>query len=280
MADLSIRNHAPAGRLTDKVAIVTGASSGLGRAIAVAYAREGAKVVCADLSERARALVKAETAATTVELCQNEGGKDRAIFFQTDVSSGKDVAALVAKAVETYGRLDVMVNNAGIAPGPVVMHEATEEEFDKLMSINARSVFLGSKYAIAQMLKQAPHSSGDRGWIINMASICGVVGCPGTPTYSASKGAVVQMTRQVAVDYGKHRIHCNALCPGYTQTAILSEIKSQLPRGAAMALGALHPFNGFGHAEDLAGPAVFLASKDAQWITGAVMPVDGGFTAQ
>lgn len=107
-----------------------------------------------------------------------------------------------------------MVNNAGIGPSPGMIHETADESFDTTIRVNARSVFLGCKYATGQMLKQEPHPSGDRGWIINTASILGLVGFPGTASYSASKGAIVQLTRQVAVDYAPHRIHCNALCPG------------------------------------------------------------------
>ncbi|KAF2237569.1 NAD(P)-binding protein [Viridothelium virens] len=280
MATTEISQQAPAGRLADKVAIITGASSGLGRAIALAYSREGAKVVCADLREDARSQIKTETMISTVQLLQKEAGKDRVIFCKTDVSKAEEIEALVEKAVETFGRLDVMVNNAGIAPEPTFMHRATEEQWDLVMNVNARSVFLGCKYAISQMLKQLPHSSGDRGWIVNMSSCAGIVGLPRTPTYSAAKGAVVSMTRQVAVDYARHRIHCNVLCPGYTQTAILADTFSQLPAGSSVALGAMHPFKGLGSAEDIAGPAVFLASKDAQWATGVVMPIDGGYSAQ
>lgn len=147
------------------------------------------------------------------------------------------------------------------------------------MAINARSVFLGSKYAITQMLKQEPHSSGDRGWIINIASVGGLVGIPVSPPYSASKGAVIQTTKQVAIDYAKHRIHCNAICPGYTKTPLLDETFRHLG-DQTESLASLHPFHGLGEVDDIAGPAVFLASADAKWITGVALAVDGGFTAQ
>ncbi|GAM89135.1 hypothetical protein ANO11243_071700 [Dothideomycetidae sp. 11243] len=267
------------GRLAGKVCIVTGSSSGLGRAIALAYAREGADLVCADLRPNALADVEAETVHTTDELIRQQGG--RAVFVKTDVSQSEQMRDLVRRAVEEYGRVDVMVNNAGVSMEntitPSKMHEMPDEVWDKSMAINARSVFLGCKYAAAQMLKQDPHPSGDRGWIINMSSIFGLVGAIYGSTYAASKGAVANLTRSVALDYADSRIHCNAICPGFTETAMFANtIKIHDRAGIA----ARHPFGGTGKPEDIAGVAVFLASDDARWVTGVCMPVDGGFTAQ
>ena len=184
------------GRLSDKVAIVTGSSSGIGRSIALAYVREGAKVICADITPNARHEINHETTATTLEILQKEGGEERSFSVKADVSNGKDMDALVEQAVRHFGRLDMyvgrrgcfsssrrmltafnrMVNNAGIAPPPSMIHETSEEDWNRTMRVNAGSVFLGSKYAIAQMLRQEPHPSGDRGWIINIASVGALVG--------------------------------------------------------------------------------------------------------
>ncbi|KAL6716498.1 hypothetical protein ACLMJK_006065 [Lecanora helva] len=271
-------NAKPAGRLADKVAIVTGSSSGIGRAIALAYVQEGARVVCADISSTARPEIDDETATTTLELLKKEAGSDRAIFCKTDVSKSQEMKNLVGEAVKSFGRLDIMVNNAGIVPPPSMIHETSEESWDRAMEINARSVFLGSKHAITQMLKQEPHPSGHRGWIVNTASIAGVVAVPNSPSYCASKGAIVQTTKQVAIDYGKHNIHSNAICPGYTYTGALEAAAKVVGDGFA-ALANLHPLGGFGKAQDVAQTAVFLASSDAKWVTGVALPVDGGYTA-
>ena len=167
-------------RLAEKVAVITGSSSGLGRAIAIRYAHEGAKVVCSDLGPSARQQVSSETEIDTHDLIVKESGE--AIFVKADAGDASDMQDLIAKAVEHFGRVDVMVNNAGISieskrPGPV--HETAEEDWDLTMRVNAKSVFLGCKYATAQMLKQEPHESGDRGWIINLSSIFGLVASTG-----------------------------------------------------------------------------------------------------
>ncbi|TVY84747.1 putative oxidoreductase [Lachnellula suecica] len=163
-------------RLFNKVAVVTGSSSGIGRAIALLYAKEGAKIVCADLKPSANALVP-EEATHTHDSILAAGGQ--AIFIQTNVSQATDMSALIEKAVEAFGRVDIMVNNAGISlesrdPQPV--HLTSEETWDTTLAVNTKSVFLGCKYATAQMLKQDLHESGDRGWIVNMSSIMGLVG--------------------------------------------------------------------------------------------------------
>ncbi|KAI9811898.1 MAG: hypothetical protein M1827_005249 [Pycnora praestabilis] len=272
-------SHTSYGRLQNKVAIVTGASSGLGRAISLAYSREGAFVVCADLQPTAKSITGDKSDAATHELIQKNGGN--AVFIKTDVGDSSEVQAMVAKAVEEFGRLDIMVNNAGIAfegSSPLPIHETDDLRWDLTMRVNVRSVFLGCKYATAQFLKQSPHESGDRGWIINTASILGMVGLAGAPSYCAAKGAVIQLTRQVAIDYAPHRIHCNALCPGFTKTAMIKPMTDNETSYAQLL--AAHPFRGLGEPEDIAKAAVFLASDDASWITGVPLPVDGGYVAQ
>lgn len=237
-------------------------------------------MICADVKPVARPEVAAERAIHTDALIRQAGG--RATFVQTDVSRAQDVEALVRKAVDEFGRLDVLVNNAGISiearRPPAGIHETPEEVWDVTMAVNAKSVFLGSKYAIAQMLQQDLHPSGHRGWIINMSSIFGLVGGRYNAAYAASKAAVVNLTRQVALDYAKDRIHCNAICPGYTQTAIFADTINNLD--VEDRIQAQHPFGGVGNPEDIVGAAVFLASEEAAWVTGVCLPVDGGYTAQ
>ncbi|KAL4902050.1 hypothetical protein BDW74DRAFT_187039 [Aspergillus multicolor] len=264
-------------RLKDKIAIVTGASSGLGRAIALRYAQEGAKVVCADLSPIARS--EEEAATTTHDVIVNNGGE--ALFVQTDVGDAAQMGNIVNVTVEKYGRLDILVNNAGIAieaRTPAVLHLTDEETWDTTIRVNAKSVFVGCKYALAQMLRQEPHSSGDRGWIVNISSIMGMIGGLENPSYCASKGAVSQLTRQIALDYAPHRIHANAICPGYTQTAIFKETITNMTPWEE--LNRRHPLKGPGQPDDIARIAVILASEDASWVTGVCLPVDGGYTAR
>ncbi|PGH16858.1 hypothetical protein AJ79_01502 [Helicocarpus griseus UAMH5409] len=280
-----------AGRLQDKIAIVTGSSSGIGRSIALSYAAEGAYVVCSDIDPAP----KGDTGKPTHEAINEtypaaDGKAARAVFVKADASASDNVENLVKECVKEFGRLDVMVNNAGISPmglQPVGsrIHDCPEASWDKVMGLNGKGVWLGCKFAAAQMLAQAPHPSGDRGWIINMASVLGTVGMPGSSTYSASKHAVIGITKSVALEYGKDRIHVNAVAPGFTETALLSPIanaNSEDPRAKAAhaLLLAQHPFDGrLGKAEDIAGAAVFLASKDAGWVTGTTLQVDGGYVA-
>ncbi|KAJ5279994.1 NAD(P)-binding protein [Penicillium angulare] len=268
---------AQSSRLQNKVAIVTGASSGLGRAIAIRYAQEGAKLVCADLTAVARS--KEEAEITTHDSIIQSGG--RAIFVQTDVGDATQMESLVKATVDEYGRLDVLVNNAGIsieARLPAVLHLTDEATWDTTMRVNLKSVFLGCKYALAQMLAQEPHASGDRGWIVNISSIMGMIVGPENPSYCASKGGVSQLTRQIALDYAPHKIHANALCPGYTQTAIFKETTTNLTPWDD--LNRRHPLKGPGFPDDIARMAVVLASDDASWVTGVCLPVDGGYTAR
>ncbi|KAJ5162772.1 uncharacterized protein N7500_004602 [Penicillium coprophilum] len=264
-------------RLQEKVAIVTGSSSGMGRAIAIRYAQEGAKVICADLTPTARSQEEAEI--TTHDLIIRDGGQ--ASFVQTDVGDAVQMENLIQSAVRQHGRLDILVNNAGISlesRTPALLHLTDETIWETTMRINAKSVFLGCKYALAQMLAQEPHPSGDRGWIINISSIMSMVGGPELPSYCASKGAVSSLTRQIALDYGPHNIHINAICPGYTQTAMFKEtVANSVP---LEDLRRRHPLKGPGLPEDIACLAVMFASDDANWLTGVCLPVDGGYTVR
>ncbi|MCJ1316322.1 hypothetical protein MMC15_001643 [Xylographa vitiligo] len=278
-------SHVPPGslRLIDKVAIVTGASSGLGRAICLAFAAQGTHlIVCADLRPTPRGAFGAQDVDTATHdlICQRHGEK-KAVFVKTDVTAAAEVEALVQEAVRLGGRLDIMVNNAGTggteSAGKV--HEMKDETWDFVMNINSRSVFLGCKHAVGQFLKQEPRPNKHRGWIINTASMLGVVGLkPGASAYCASKGAVVLLTKQIAVEYGKEKIHCNALCPGYLKTPMTEPIYND-PKNRA-DIEAMTPWGEWGHVEDVAACAVFLASDDAAYVTGVPLMIDGGYTAQ
>ncbi|KAF2109836.1 short-chain dehydrogenase/reductase-like protein [Lophiotrema nucula] len=263
-----------AGRLANKVAIITGSASGIGRATALAYAREGARIVCSDIREEPRELRKESSDLTTMQ--ELESIKADFIFQKADTTKSEDVEALVKKAVEKYGRLDIMVNNAGVAFDDYPVWDFPEEFYDTTLAVNTKGVFLGTKYASKQMISQDPHPSGDRGWIINLSSVLGLNGTPGTVAYSASKHGVMGLTKAAAWDCAKFRIHVNAICPGYTATSMTSGIWDREERRAQ--LEKMHPFRGLGEAEDLARAAVFLASEDARWVTGVGLPVDGGYS--
>ncbi|KAJ9637909.1 hypothetical protein H2201_008505 [Coniosporium apollinis] len=271
------------GRLQDKVAIVTGSSSGLGRAIALAYAAEGAKVICADLAPTARKdiVIEQEQGTPTHEEVIELGGN--AVFVQTDVGNSEDVENVVKAAIYEYGRLDIMVNNAEIAAGGAdglkLIHELLNEGWDKMMRINSTGVFYGCRAAIKQTMKQDLHPIGSRGWIINTASVAGLVGFIGAgAAYSASKGSVVQLTKSIALEYAQHKIHSNCLCPGVVNTALTKQL-TEHPEMHDRIVG-MHPWGRLGEPQDVARAAVFLASEDAGWITGVPLPVDGGYLAQ
>lgn len=209
------------GRLQDRIALITGASSGIGRATAFAYAAEGAKLICADITEgtwREHGPTD-ETNGPTHQRIKDSGGQ--AIYVHCDVSQPSSVEAAVAAAVKEYGRLDVMINNAGFAlesRAPAPIWDLDIDIFHKTQGVNVNGVFYGVKYAAAQMIKQDPLPSGDRGWILNAASIFGLVGTEAAAAYCTSKGAVANLTRAAALDCAPHRIHVNAVNPGFVAT--------------------------------------------------------------
>ncbi|KAF2684166.1 short-chain dehydrogenase/reductase-like protein [Lentithecium fluviatile CBS 122367] len=262
-------------RLASKTAIITGASSGIGRATALAFAREGANVVISDVRDTPLNKTPTDThSTTTVQEVEKLGAK--AIFVKCDVTVAEEVEALVNRAVQEFGRLDIMMNNAGIGDINVPIWDYPIANFDLMQSINLRGVFLGTKFAARQMKDQAPDANGDRGFIINVGSILGLNGTPELCAYVASKHGVVGLTKTAARDCAPHRIHVNTLCPGYTATSMTSPLFSD-PKQKEK-LEAMHPFRGLGTPEDLARAAVFLASEDAAWITGVALPVDGGYS--
>jgi len=251
------------GRLDGKVAVITGAASGIGRGTAIRFAGEGAAVVIADLN--------VEGGEAAVRDCKENGG--RAVFQKTDVSAEAEVKAAVARAVKEFGRLDIMFNNAGLggAVGPI--DETTVENWDKSLAILLRSVFLGMKFAIPEMRKVGGGS------IISTASVAGLRGGAGPHAYSAAKAAVINLTRSVALEVGKDRIRVNCICPGGINTPL---INSRLPGGEQVAeqfLAQIQPIPRAGHPHDIAAMALFLASDDSEWVTGTAMVVDGGLTA-
>jgi NAD(P)-dependent dehydrogenase (short-subunit alcohol dehydrogenase family) len=244
-----------AGRLEGKATVVTGAGSGIGEGIARAFHAEGAKVVCADISGNEEK-VAAELG-------------DGAIAVRTDVAKSEDIQNMIKAAVDAFGRLDVIVNNAGIDGEVAPFHEYKEEDFDKIWSINGRGVFLGMRYALPIMLEQ-----GDGGSIINTASMAAMVAFPGMNAYCASKGAVVMLTKDGAAEYAKQGIRVNAICPGPIRTAITDHLPKELIDGVVGAT----PMARFGGCDEVGQLAVFLASDESRFITGTTQLIDGGYT--
>jgi NAD(P)-dependent dehydrogenase (short-subunit alcohol dehydrogenase family) len=252
-----------AGLVVGKVALVTGASSGIGRATALAFAREGAKVVVAD--------VTVEGGEETVAQVKKAGGE--AIFVKTDVSKAVEVEALVAKAVATYGRLDCAHNNAGIAGNAKTIVDDTEDNWDRILAINLKGVWLCMKYEIAHMLKQGG------GAIVNTASGAGLIGVRRGGAYVASKHGVVGLTKTAALEYAKAGIRVNCVCPGPIDTPMLQGIGGS-NQVVIERMVAAQPGGRLGKPAEIAEAAVWLCSDAASFITGLPMPVDGGYTAQ
>src|SRR5262245_35990414 len=252
-----------AGRLEGKVAVVTGGGNGIGRATVLKFLAEGARgVVVADLN--------VETGNETVALARQAGHGDRARFVRANVAEEAQVVAALATATETWGRLDSVFNNAGVAGaiGPIT-HIAVED-WDFTMNVLVRGVFLGMKHG-ARILK----AQGEGGSIISTASVAGLSGGDGPQAYSAAKAAVINLTRAVAIELAPDRIRVNCICPGGINTPLLH-------RGSPEAMGQLldgaQPWPEHGRPEDIAGAALYLASNDARFVTGEALVVDGGLT--
>jgi NAD(P)-dependent dehydrogenase (short-subunit alcohol dehydrogenase family) len=244
-------------RLENKVAVITGAGSGMGKSMALLFAREGARVVCADRSGKEQ-----ETAAAI---------GNAAVAVSVDVAISADVQRMIDTAVERFGRLDVLCNNAGFG-GPIMpLVEQTEENYDNVLAVNLKGVFLGMKYGIAAMLRTGSGS------VVNTASAAALVGWKGHSVYAAAKGGVIQMTKCAALDYAERGIRVNAICPGTTWTGLVkaSADNPVPPPGARVPPGV--PMARWGLPTELAAAALFLASDESSFITGVALPVDGGY---
>lgn len=245
----------------EKVALVTGAATGIGRETALAFARSGAQVVVADV-----AVAEGEE---TAHLIETAGGK--AVFVRTDVASAADVEAMVATAVREFGRLDYAFNNAGIAPRGMPVAELPEDVWHRTIAVNLTGVWLCLKHECAQMLKQGG------GAIVNTSSIMGVVSGPGLSAYSASKTGVVGLTRSVALDYAQANIRVSAVCPGgIGGTAITNRADNKADMDQ---LKMMTPMGRLGTPREIADAVVWLCSEQASFITGQALTVDGGFTS-
>ncbi|EMC99461.1 hypothetical protein BAUCODRAFT_144880 [Baudoinia panamericana UAMH 10762] len=262
-------------RLLGRIAVITGASSGLGKATAIRFANSGARIICADLKS-----------AGVEDEISKQHGKDSATFVSCDVTDESQIEDLVKQAVKWGGRLDIICNYAGVA---VETSHAMQtrcdslptKDFDWAMSINCRGVWLCCKYALKQMLAQEPrepNARGERtrGWIVNAASMAGLIALNNTPVYTASKFAVVGMTKQMALDYAQDRIHVNALCPGFVESPMIQHFTDDAANKAQLA--SRHPWNSLGRPEDIADAALFLCSDESAWITGHSLVIDGAYT--
>lgn len=248
----------------NKVVLITGAGGGIGRVASKMYAAEGAKIIVSDISEKGGN-------QTVTEIKENGG---EATFIKCDVANFEEVTALITQAVDTYGSIDIAINNAGIGGLPQKTADTTLNNWESVMSINATGVFYCMKLELQQMMKQGG------GVIINTASIAGLRGLPNSLAYSASKHAVVGMTKTAAMEYARHNIRINAICPVFTITNMFKpEYFDQISDGLSNKLKAGIPMKRFGQAEEQAKVMMWLSSDAASFVTGHAMPVDGGLTA-
>ncbi len=248
-------------RLANKVAVVTGGGSGIGKATSLLFAREGAAVVVVDLD--------ATSAQSTVDDIMVGGGQASAV--RANVTQSGDLEAAVAKAVRDYGKLDIFFNNAGIGKR-VPLTEMTEDDWQQVIDVDLKSVFLGSKHAIVAM-----RQSGG-GAIVNTASIYGLVGAECVGAYNAAKGGVVMLTKNMALDHAKDHIRVNCICPGHTDTPILDALREDVEMHEAIKRA--YPMGRFARPEEIANGVLFLASDASSFMTGAALVVDGGYTAR
>ncbi len=245
----------------DKVAIVTGGSFGIGRATAIAFAERGAKVVIADVVEDDE----------TLKLIEETKGE--AIFVKCDVSEENDVKALMDQTIITYGRLDYAINNAGIEGEQAITAECSAENWDKTISVNLKGIWLCMKYELPLLLKQ------NKGAIVNVTSVAGLVGFPGLPAYVASKHGIVGLTKTAALEYAKQNIRVNAVCPGVIKTAMIDRITGK-DKAIEKQFIEMEPIGRMGEPKEVAESILWLCSDSASFVTGHALAVDGGWTAQ
>ncbi len=248
------------GRIEGKVAVITGAASGMGRATALRFAKEGAAIVLTDLNASGGEEAVAECAAAGA----------RAVFQRIDVTSEADIKGAVARAVREFGRLDIMFNNAGVAGAMGPIENVSTEDWDRTFAVLLRAVYFGMKYSIPEMRKAGGGS------IISTASVAGLRGVGGIAAYSAAKAAVVNLTQSVAIEVGHDRIRVNCICPGGVNTPLVHRGTPGGYEEAEKRMARMQPIPRAGQPQDIAAMALFLASDEADWITGTAMVVDGG----
>lgn len=245
----------------NKVVIITGGASGIGKATAIAFAQKGAKVVIVDITEHSE----------TLNLLHNMG--EEAVFIQCDVSDSVQVKAMIEKTIATYGAIDFAFNNAGIEGESAKTQECSEENWDKTIAVNLKGIWLCMKYEIPEMLKHG------KGVIINCASVAGLVGFGGLPAYVASKHGVIGLTKTAALEFAKKGIRVNSICPGIIETPMMDRLSGNDLEVIAR-FSAMEPMGRYGKPEEIANAVLWMCSDDASFLTGHAMAVDGGFVAQ
>jgi NAD(P)-dependent dehydrogenase (short-subunit alcohol dehydrogenase family) len=250
-------------RLQDKVALITGSAGGMGQAAAELFAREGASIIVTDIAE--------DAGEQTARNIRETGGK--AIFVQANVANEDDVQHLVRESIDAFGRIDVLYNNAGIMPADDSgVTDLTEATWDRILDVNLKSAFLCTKYAVPHMIRQG------KGSIINIASFVALMGCSvPQDAYTASKGGMLSLTKSFAIQYGRHGIRCNAICPGPIETPLLRGLWTS-EEARDLRLNRI-PLGRFGQIDDIIYMALYLASDESSWTTGAWLVIDGGISS-
>jgi cyclopentanol dehydrogenase len=255
-------------RLKNKTAIITGSGTGIGRASAILFAKEGASVV---ICGRRKQKLKEVESAIIKDLKLKAKDPKRVLSVSCDISKQDDVSKLINKTIKQFNKIDILVNNAGVFGGPSVVHKHTLANWEKVININLKGMFILAKKVIPKMI------SNGGGSIINIASILGMVAIPEAPAYNASKGGVIMLTKSIAVEYGRHNIRANSICPGVVRTPMTQGLLAD--KKTSSALLNLYPMGKFGKPEDIAYGCLYLASDESSWVTGTTLTIDGGYTA-